>query len=233
MGEAATFELEAAATRERMAETINDLQARLSPKALVDSAVTSINDVGAEAFASVRGAALGHPWAIAAAGLAVGIALLARSKVRSATIEYGDSYAAYADYDEGYAANLAEDDAPVGSTRARIDALHHKAHEAVDGNPMLVVVAGLAAGAVIGGLMPVSDLERGLLAQASARLAAAGDAAIAAAKAELDVSKFSLAGGTTGIADRAVQSLLTVVEAAGDALQKTPPRTRLSPHSAA
>ena len=233
MSEAASiYEREAAVTRDRMAATIDDLQARLSPKALVDSAVDSLNATGAQALASVRGAAMGHPVAIGVAGLAIGIALLARSKVRKATIEYGDSYAAYADYDDSYAANLAEDDIPPGPARQRIDALQHRAHVAVDDNPLAVIAVGLATGALIGAIMPVSDVEHAAFADVSARLSAAGDAAIAAAKAELDLSKLSFAGGTAGIAARAVESILAVAGAAGSALLRAPP-AGFTPHSPA
>lgn len=220
---AAIYEREAAVTRDRMAATIDDLQARLSPKALVENAVESLNATGAQALASVRGAAMGHPIAIGATGLALGIALLARSKVRKATIEYGDSYAAYADYDDGYAANLAEDDIPPGPARARIDALQHQAHVAVNDNPLAVILVGVATGALIGALMPVTDTEHELFGDVGARLEAAGSAAGEALKAELDFSKLSFAGGTTGMVDRAMVSLLTVIGAAAAAIVRTPP----------
>jgi hypothetical protein len=225
MSETATYEREAAVTRERMAATIDDLQARLSPKALLDSAVDQLNATGAQALASVRGAAMGHPVAIAAAGIVIGIALLARRKVRSATIEYGDSYAAYADYDDGYAADLAADDIPPGPVAARIDAIQHRAHVAADGKPLAVVLIGVAAGAVLGALIPVSRAEHDLLGDVGLRLEAAGEAALDAAKAELDISKFSFAGGTAGVADRAIQSLLAVLDAAGTALVRRSSRT--------
>ena len=224
MSDTATLEREAEITRERITATIDGLQARLSPEALVDSAVDSINASSAKVFESVKSRAMAHPLAIAGAGLAFGIALLARSKVKRATIEYGDSYAAYADYDDGYAANLAADDIPVGPARARIGAIQHKAHVAVDDNPLSVVLVGVATGALIGAIMPVSDVEHSMFGDIGARLEAAGDAAIVAAKGELDVSKLSFAGGTTGMVDRAVQSLLTVVEAAGAAVLRNPHR---------
>ena len=231
MTDIATYENEAAVTRKRIAMTIDDLQARLSPKALVDSAVESFTTTCAQALASVRGTTMAHPLAIAAAGLAIGIALLARSKVRGATVEYGDSYAAYADHDDCYAANLAVDDVPVGPARARIDALQHRAQVAVGDNPLTVVVVGLATGVLIGAVVPVSDAEHAMFDDVGARLEAAGGAAIDAARGELDFAKFSFAGGTAGIAARATGSLLTVVSAAGAALLRTP--KGFTPHSAA
>ncbi len=222
MSATATFEREAAITRERMAATIDDLQARLSPQALVDSAVDQLSVSGTKAIATVRTAAMGHPIAIVATGLTIALALFARRKVRNATIEYGDSYAAYADYDDGYAADLAVDDVPQGRVGQRIDALQHQAHVAVDGNPLAIVLGGVAAGVLIGALAPVSAVEREAIGDIGSRLEAAGEAAIAAAKGELDVSKFSFAGGTAGITDRGIQSLLTVLGAAGSAALRGP-----------
>jgi len=224
MSDTETFEREAAVTRERISSTIDDLHARLSPKALVDSAVDSLNASGAHALASVRGAAMGHPYVIAAAGAAVGIALLARRTVRGATIEYGDSYAAYADYDDGYADNLAAGDTSSASVGIRLEALQHQAHVAVEGHPIAVIAAGIVAGVVIGSLVPVSATEQHAVGEIGLRLEAAGDAAIASLKGELDVSKMSLTGGMGGISDRAVASLMTVLGAAGAALLRKPAR---------
>ncbi len=215
--EAKTFEAEAAATRDRIAGTIEELQARLSPKALVDSAIGSLGSAGTQAVASMRGAASGHPVVLGAAGLAVGIALLARSRIARSKVEYGDSYAAYADYDDGYAANLADGDAATGRTRAHLDAIQHQAHATVDDNPLAVLAVGLATGALVGAVVPVSDVEDTLFGEVHARLAAAADAALASARGEFDPARL-LKGGTTGIADRLTQSLVTVLSEAGAAL---------------
>jgi hypothetical protein len=208
-GSTKALEIEAAATRDRIAGTVDELQARLSPKALVDQALGSIGNAGTQAVASMRGAAAGHPVVLGAAGLAVGIGLLARSRVAHAKVEYGDSYAAYADYDDGYAANLADGE-PEGSARAQFAAINTRAHATVDDNPLAIVAAGIVAGAVLGAVVPVSAAEASLAADLRGRLAAAGDAVIAAGKREFDVSKLSLAGGTAGIGERLTQSLIAV-----------------------
>ena len=212
------FETEAAETRERIADTIDELQARLSPKALVDSALGSLGSVGTQAVASMRGAATGHPLALGAAGLVVGIGLLARSRVNRATVEYGDSYAAYADYDDGYAANLAEGEPATGAVRARVDAVQHQAHATVDDNPLAVLAVGVATGALLGAIIPVSPVEATLFGEVQARLAAAGDAALGAAKDEFASSKLSLVGGTAGIGARLTESLIRILGHAGAAL---------------
>jgi len=212
------LEVEASETRERISGTVDELQARLSPKALVDTALGSINSAGSHAVASIRGAAGGHPVVVGAAGLAVGIGLLARSRVGRAKVEYGDSYATYADYDDGYAANLADGEPAKGRARVQLEALNTRAHATVDDNPLAIVIVGVATGALIGAVVAISPGEASLFAGARARFSAAADAALAAAKSEFSVSNLSLAGGTTGIGERLAMSLVTVATHAARAL---------------
>lgn len=223
-GEAKVYEAEAEVTRNRMAATIDELQVRLSPKALLDTALGSVSAAGTNAVASVRGAAAGHPIMLGVAGLAAGIGLLAHSRLNRSTVEYGDSYAAYADYDDGYAANLADSAPAIGKTRAHLDAFQHQAHETVDDNPLGVIAVGLATGALLAAIVPVSRVEAGIAGQVRARFTAAAEAALAAAKDELDPAKLSLLGGTTGITERLTASLIRIVSAAGGALAR-PVRT--------
>ncbi len=211
------IESEAAETRERIADTIDELQARLSPKALVDNALGSLSEAGNSAVASMRGAANGHPLVLGAAGLAIGIALLARSRVNRATVEYGDSYAAYSDYDDGYAANLA-DGAPTGKARQHLDAFNDKAHASVDDNPLAVVAVGLATGALLGAVIPVSAFEADLFGEVRGRLNAAASAAANAVKHEFDTSKLSLTGGTAGLTQQLTDAATRVVHEASGAL---------------
>ena len=212
------FEAEAAETRNRIAVTIDQLQSRLSPKALVDNAMDSLSSAGKNAVASVRGAATGHPLVLGAAGLAVGVGLLAGRRVSAATVEYGDSYAAYADYDDGYAANLAAGEPPRSTARAHLDAVQHQAHATVDDNPLAVVAIAVATGALLGAILPVSGAEAHILSDVRSRLAAAGDAAVAAAKNEMATVKLSFTGGTAGISAQLTQALVRVLGEAGSAL---------------
>jgi hypothetical protein len=216
--DARILEAEAAETRDRIADTIDRLQARLSPKALVDNALDSLSAVGSNAVASMRGAAAGHPVLVGIAGLTVGVGLLARSRLQKATVEYGDSYAAYADYDDGYAASLADAEPAVGATRAHLDAIHHQAHATVDDNPLGVLAVGLATGALIGAVVPLSPVEADVFGEVRARLGAAADAAVATAKTEFDLSNLSLRGGTAGLTERLTVSLAMVLGAAVSAL---------------
>ena len=218
--ETKTIETEAAVTRERIAGTIDELQARLSPKALMDNALGSLSTAGTNAVASMRGAATGHPLVLGIAGLAVGLGVLARSRINRAQVEYGDSYAAYADYDGGYAANLAAAEPPVGKARAQLATFQNQAHDTVDDNPLAVLAVGLATGALLGAVIPVSQFEADLFGEVHGRLAAAAEAAAATARDEFDPSKLSLKGGTAGITERLTQSLTNVLNDAGAALGK-------------
>ena len=217
-GETRAIEHEAAETRDRIADTIDELQARLSPKALVDNALGSLGTAGSSAVDTIRGAASGHPLALGAAGLAIGIALLARSRVQRATVEYGDSYAAYADYDDGYAANLADATPGVSRTRKHLDAFQHEAHATVDDNPFAVVAVGLATGVLLGAVIPVSDVEHHLFGEVRGRVAAAGDAAVAAVRHEFQHSKLSLKGGSAGLTQQLTELAVKIMHEATGAL---------------
>lgn len=216
--EATLYEAEAAETRNRIAATIDGLQDRLSPKALVDGALDSLSAARSRAAASVRDAAASHPLVLGAVGLAVGVGILASSRVARAKVEYGDAYAAYADYDDGYAADLADGEPPVGKARAQLDAIQHEATATVGDNPLAVLAVGLAAGALVGAMVRVSSVEADLFGEARARLSAAGDAAVAAAEREFDARHLTLAGGTAGITERLTASVLAVLIVAGAAL---------------
>lgn len=229
--ETKVFEAEAEATRERIAATMDDLQNRLSPSAIVHNAVGSITETGSDALASVRGALSGHPVMLAVAGLAIGVSLLARSRIRGAKIEYGDSYAAYADYDETYADDLDDRDRTGAAAQALGD-LQYRAHVAVDDSPLAVIAVGLAAGALLGTLVPVSATESELIGDARKRLAAAGRAAVDAAKNEFDVPKLLFGGSLGGLSGRASLAAGNVALAAlGQFAHR--PATTSTPHAPA
>lgn len=216
--DATLYEAEATVTRDRISATIDGLQERLSPKALVDGALDSFSAARSRAAASMRDAAARHPVVLGAVGLAVGVGVLASSRVVRAKVEYGDAYAAYADFDDSYAADLAEGEPPVGKARAQLDALQHEATATVGDNPLAVLAVGLAAGALVGAIVRVSSVEADFFGEARGRLIAAGDAAVSAAGREFDARHLTLAGGTAGITERLTASLLSVLLAAGAAL---------------
>lgn len=158
--EVTRFEAEAEATRERIAATVEDLQARLSPRALLNSAMSGAGEHSADAFAAVKRVVRDNPVGIASAGLAIGLALLGRAYVKRAKINYGDQFAAYPDYDDGYGANSVDarwhDDHPAPQPR-EAGLAHH-----AERSPLATILAAAAAGAVIGAVMPVSAFERDL-----------------------------------------------------------------------
>lgn len=68
------------------------------------------------------------------------------------------------------------------SARARAGDTVESSREAIEGNPLGLLVGGLAVGAAIGALIPRSDRERQLLAPVGKRVNAAALAAVAAAR---------------------------------------------------
>lgn len=68
------------------------------------------------------------------------------------------------------------------ATRDKAYDAAHSAAETIEGNPLGMLVGGIALGALVAAVLPRSQRERELLAPAGRRLAAALTAAIAAAK---------------------------------------------------
>ncbi len=153
---------EADKARDRIAATIDELQDRLSPRRIVGDAVGRVQIQGTEMLGQVRDAVKGHPLAIVAVGAAVGLALLGRSKLVHAKVNLGDDFDTYTDYDDGYAS----DAAPQTLTRPSSPQTQPRASRSdrIAANPLVSIMAGLAAGAVIGALIPATDGESKLLA---------------------------------------------------------------------
>lgn len=219
--ETKAIETEGAATRDRIAGTIDELQMRLSPQAMVDNAIGSISSAGKKAVASARTAAGGHPLAFGAAGLAIGIALFARSRSTRAVSESVDSFTADADDNKRPAVHRADGRSQAGAAPKHIDAIHSKAHTAHGDAPLAILVVGAATGALLGTVIPVGGVEMSVLDEVRARLGAAGDVAIASAKDELDVSKLSLSGGFDGITKRITASLVKILHETSAALGRS------------
>ena len=84
--------------------------------------------------------------------------------------------------------------------------------EGIDGNPMAAVVGGLALGAIVGALFPVSRQERQLFGSVGKRL---NDTAREAATAARDAGKEQLDGFT----DRAMEAVRASATAAADSVR--------------
>jgi hypothetical protein len=168
------------ATRARIAATIDTLHDRLQPRVLATQAVESLAQTALTAFAGSGTAVLAlarkllrdHPVATAATGLGIGVALIARNRLSHAEVNIGDDYEPYSDFDDEPALRL-------------VDNVQAEASGAVDENPLAAVLAGLAAGALLGALFPETKAENQLIGRHSDKVSTAARAAARAARAEL------------------------------------------------
>ena len=163
---------QADAARQKVAATIDELQDRLSPRRILGDAVERAQTQGNELAGQARDLVKAHPLAIGAIGVAIGLALFARSRLAGAKVNLGDSYQGYTDYDDSYGAveippapydDEAGDDEAV-PVRKRVAALAGVASEKLEDNPLVAIVVGLAAGAVLGALFPTTASENRLVA---------------------------------------------------------------------
>lgn len=224
--------------RERIASTLDELQDALNPRKIVGDAVNNIqNKVGdgsQQLLGRAREVARDHPLALGAAVAAVGIALLARNRIGQATLDLGDDLDGYTDYDDGFGntdtpqlyddEDYADDDGggPTLSDRAsaltaRAGDLGHRASDTVADSPLLSILAGLAAGAVLGMLFPATDAERRAFGETSGRVGRAARAAMRQAGDELKAHGLDPQGlkSTVGtVKDRARQTARSVADAA-------------------
>lgn len=173
------------AARDRVTATMDDIQTRLDPRRIVLDTVERVQ-AGSRALAVQAGdAAKSHPLALGAAVAALGLALLARRKLANARVDMGDEATDYTDYDDGYAELPARPQAIVGEAI-------ETAGEAVQANPGMAILVGLAAGAALGALLPTTAAERRTLGDAGTRLGAAARAAARQAADELDAAGLSV-----------------------------------------
>jgi ElaB/YqjD/DUF883 family membrane-anchored ribosome-binding protein len=171
------FAAEADNARARVASTIDAIQDRLDPRRLFGDTLERVSSGSAQLFGQVRQNAgsvvRSHPLAIGAAIAAVGVALLARSSLAKARVDLGDEYGNYTDYDDGFgyvdpvptasaAAPVARQRLGVAADRAREIAAN--AGSSIESNPIVSIVLGLAAGAILGALFPATEAERNFLA---------------------------------------------------------------------
>jgi hypothetical protein len=153
------FAAEADSARARVASTIDAIQDRLDPRRLFGDTLERVSSGSAQLFGQVRQNAgsvvRSHPLAIGAAIAAV------------------DEYGNYTDYDDGFgyvdpvptasaAAPVARQRLGVAADRAREIAAN--AGSSIESNPIVSIVLGLAAGAILGALFPATEAERNFLA---------------------------------------------------------------------
>jgi hypothetical protein len=174
------------AARDRVTATVDDIQSRLDPRKMMMDTVERVQ-AGSRALAVQAGdAAKAHPLALGAAVAALGLALLARNRLANARVDLGNEATDYTDYDDDFA------DAAPARPQALVGGVVEDAGEAVQANPGVAILVGLAAGAALGALLPTSAAERRTLGDAGNRLTAAARAAARQAADELDAAGLSV-----------------------------------------
>ncbi|MBC7520427.1 MAG: DUF3618 domain-containing protein [Sandarakinorhabdus sp.] len=166
---------ESADARTRISATIDEIQDRVDPRRIVNDVTQKAIGNGRQAVSAVTETAREHPLAIGLGVAAIGLALLARNRLARATVNLGDQLGDYTDYDDGFGYD--ETPAAVAAEAARQPekrSLVAGAGGSVAANPIVSIITGLAAGAILGALFPATEAERALMGSAGDRL---GDAA--------------------------------------------------------
>lgn len=130
----------------RLADGVNDLAERLTPRRIMDDALNAAKARGTELARDATGLVKAHPVVVGAAVAAVGLAVYAGGRISRAELDIDNDLAGYTDYDDVPSATAASSTAD--------------ARELVTENPVLAILAGLAAGAALAMLFPSSDSER-------------------------------------------------------------------------
>jgi hypothetical protein len=164
------------ATRARVLATIDTIQARLQPRALIGSAVegtaSALLASGGTLLVLARKLMRDHPVVTASAGVALGLTLVGRNQLSKVTVNIDDDAESYSDFDDGYAANLAGIEPRRDTSFAGM----------VAQSPLAAVFAGLAAGALIGALFPGTRQEDRLIGAHRDRVVGAARAAARGSK---------------------------------------------------
>jgi hypothetical protein len=128
-------------TRDRIKSGLSSLRTRTDPQLLAADAIDLASEQGKALADRARTLAAAHPLALSAGVAAIGLAVLTGRKLSKARVDLGDEAADYTDYDDSF------DPAPLSPA----------VKQSVERNPLISVLLGLAAGAVIGALMPVDE----------------------------------------------------------------------------
>ncbi|WP_310474568.1 hypothetical protein [Sandarakinorhabdus sp.] len=140
-------------------DEVNGLADRLTPRRMVDEALTVVRARGTDLARDASNVVKAHPVATGAAVAAVGLALFAGNRISKAEIDLGHDQDDYSDYDDS-----ALSAAAVGSDHV------DDARELVKDNPVIAILAGIAAGAALALLFPTSSAEKRSLGALARRL---------------------------------------------------------------
>jgi ElaB/YqjD/DUF883 family membrane-anchored ribosome-binding protein len=142
------LDAEVAATRARIASNVKDLRHRTDPETLAGEAMELAATQGKALVDKARTLASAHPLALGAGVAAFGLALFTRHKLSHARVDLGDDSSSYTDYDDSY---------PTPTSRAHAASPDTPLAGQIGNNPLLSIILGLAAGALIGALVPSED----------------------------------------------------------------------------
>jgi len=149
----------------RLAEDVHDFSERMTPRRMVDDALSAAKTRGSELARDATGMVKAHPVVVGAAVAAVGLALYAGNRISRAELDIDNDLAGYTDYDDPFY-GVGDDSAAVN----KVAETAGDARELVSDNPVLAILAGLAAGAAMAMLFPSSDSERRSIGELGKRL---------------------------------------------------------------
>lgn len=141
---------------------LDEISGRLAPRRLMDEALEAVKQRGSGLVREAGGAVKAHPLVTAAAVAAVGLAVYAGSRIANAELDIDHDLDGYTDYDD---AALAAAASPTGANIAE------DARAVVKENPVVAILAGLAAGAALAMLFPSSSAEKRSLGALARRVA--------------------------------------------------------------
>lgn len=142
-----------------LADDVNGLADRLTPRRLIDDALDVMKTRGADLARDAGNVVKAHPVATGAAVAAIGLALYAGKRISNAELDLGDGLDDYSDYDDSALTAAASDGTAVQDARAL-----------VKDNPVVAILAGIAAGVALALLFPTSAAEKRSLGALGRRL---------------------------------------------------------------
>ncbi|WP_156256338.1 hypothetical protein [Sandarakinorhabdus oryzae] len=141
-----------------LADDVTELTSSLAPRRIVDEAIDAVKARGVGLARDASDVVKTHPIATGAAVAAVGLALYAGNRISKAELDLGDDLQAWSDYDD--AALAPPDDSNVAED----------ARALVKENPVVAILAGIAAGAALALLFPTSTAEKRSLGALARRI---------------------------------------------------------------